>query len=115
MSETRVETWVGPAQRSNFGRTPGGVSASCLLQIQEYNLPAWKLMPGHFREIKPPVLGKPKIWVPIANCQTESALPSLVIVAAKSQTVNKVVNEFKDSSMHNRLDLKIAIEMDQIK
>ena len=62
-------------------------------------------MPGNLYDSKPPVLGKPKVWVPTANHPTEDALLMFAILGAKNLSVAAVFEEFEKSRTRNRLDL----------
>ena len=105
MRETTAEIWVGPAQGADFMGTQGGINATHLLLLRENSRPAWMLMPGNLYDSKPPVLGKPKVWVPTANHPTEDALLMFAILGAKNLYVKAVFEEFEKSRTRNRLDL----------
>lgn len=105
MRETTAEIWIGTAQGSDFMGTQGGINATHLLLLRENSRPAWMLMPGNLYDSKPPVLGKPKVWVPTANHPTEDALLMFAILGAKNLSVKAVFEEFEKSRTQNRLDL----------
>ena len=105
MRETTAEIWIGPAQGSDFMGTQGGINATHLLLLRENSRPAWMLMPGNLYDSKPPVLGKPKVWVPTANHPTEDALLMFAVLGAKNLAVKAVFEEFEKSRTRNRLDL----------
>ena len=105
MRETTAEIWIGPAQGSEFMGTQGGINATHLLLLRENSRPAWMMMPGNLYDSEPPVLGKPKVWVPTANHPTEDALLLFAILGAKNRAVKAVFNEFEKSRSRNRLDL----------
>ena len=105
MKETTAEIWIGHAQGSEFMGTQGGINATHLLLLRENSRPSWMLMPGNLHDSKPPVLGKPKVWVPTANHPTEDALLMFAILGAKNRSVKAVFEEFEKSRSRNRLDL----------
>ena len=105
MRETTAEIWIGPAQSSEFMGTQGGINATHLLLLRENSRPAWMLMPGNLYDSKPPVLSKPKVWVPTGNHPTEDALLMFAILGAKNHSVKAVFEEFEKSCTRNRLDL----------
>ena len=107
MRETTAEIWIGRAQGSEFMGTQGGINATHLLLLRENSRPAWMLMPGNLYDSKPPVLGKPKVWVPTANHPTEDALLMFAILGAKNHSVKAVFEEFEKSHTRNRLDLDV--------
>ena len=90
MRETTAEIWIGPAQSSEFMGTQGGINATYLLLLRENSRPAWMLMPGNLYDSKPPVLSKPKVWVPTGNHPTEDALLMFAILGAKNHSVKAV-------------------------
>jgi len=105
MRETTAEIWIGRAQGSEFMGTQGGINATHLLLLRENSRPAWMLMPGNLYDSKPPLLGKPKVWVPTANHPTVDALLMFAILGAKNHSVKAVFEEFEKSHTRNRLDL----------
>jgi hypothetical protein len=62
-------------------------------------------MPGNLYDSEPPVLGKPKVWIPTANHPTEDALLLFAILGAKNRDVKAVFDEFEKTRKRNRLDL----------
>lgn len=105
MRETTAEIWIGPSQGSDFMGTQGGINATHLLLLRENSRPAWMLMPGNLYDSKPPVLSKPKVWVPTASHPVEDALLMFAILAAKNRSVKAVFDEFEKSRTRSRLDL----------
>lgn len=85
--------------------TQGGINATHLLLLRENSRPAWMLMPGNLYDSEPPVLGKPKVWVPTASHPVEDALLMFAILGAKDRSVKAVFDEFEKSRTRNRLDL----------
>jgi hypothetical protein len=105
MRETTAEIWIGPAQGSDFMGTQGGINATHLLLLRENSRPAWMLMPGNLYDSIPPLLGKPKVWVPTANHPAEDALLMFAILGAKNRSVKTAFEQFGNSRARNRLDL----------
>jgi hypothetical protein len=105
MKETTAEIWIGHAQGSEFMGTKGGINATHLMLLRENSRPSWMLLPGNLYDSKPPVLGKPKVWVPTANHTTEDALLMFAILGEKNRSVKAVFEEFEKSRTRNRLDL----------
>ena len=105
MRETTAEIWIGPAQGSSWMGTQGGLNATHLLLLRENSQPAWMLMPGNLYDTKPPVLGKPKVWIPTHSHPMEDALLLFSVMGAKTPEVCAVFGEFNKSRGRTRLDL----------
>jgi hypothetical protein len=105
MRETTAEIWIGPAQGSSWSGTRGGLNATHLLLLRENSRPAWMLMPGSFHRAKPPVRGKPKVWIPTSSHPLEDALLLFSVLGARIPEVCAVLREFEKSRSHMRLDL----------
>lgn len=105
MRETTAEIWIGPAQGSDWMGTQGGINATNLLLLRENSRPAWMLMPGNFYDSKPPVLGRPKVWVPSFGHPVEDALLLFAVMGARIPEVKAVLAEFDKSKSRNRLDV----------
>jgi hypothetical protein len=105
MRETTAEIWIGQSQGSEFIGTKGGINATHLLLLRENSRPAWMMMAGNLHDRKPPVLGRPKVWVPTSNHPTEDALLLFAILGAKDRGITEVFNRFEKSRTRNHLDL----------
>lgn len=106
MKETTAEIWIGHSQGSSFMGTQGGINATHLLLLRENSRPAWMLMPGNLYDAKPPVLGRPKVWIPTNTHPLEDALLLFAVLGAKIPEVCAVLGEFGKSRSRARLDLE---------
>jgi len=105
MRETTAEIWIGPAQGSDWMGTQGGLNATHLLLLRENSRPSWMLMPGNLYDVKPPALGRPKVWVPSYPHPLEDALLLFAVMGAKLSEVKAVLREFDKSPNRSRLDI----------
>lgn len=62
-------------------------------------------MPGNFYDVNPPVLGRPKVWVPSFSHPLEDALLLFAVLGAKVSEVRAVLGEFEKSRNRSRLDI----------
>ena len=105
MRETTAEIWIGPEQGSTWMGTQGGLNATHLMLLRENSRPAWMLMPGNLYDSPPPILGKPKVWVPSFNHPLEDALVLFAVMGAKIPEVRAVLSEFEKSRNRSKLDV----------
>lgn len=105
MGETTAEIWIGPAQGSMWMGTQWGLNATHLMLLRENSRPSWMLMPGNLYDSPPPILGKPKVWVPTFNHPIEDALVLFAVMGAKVPEVRAVLGEFEKSKNKSRLDV----------
>jgi hypothetical protein len=105
MRETTAEIWIGPAQGSDFMGTQGGLNATHLMLLRENSRPAWMLLPGNLYDSKPPVIGKPKVWVPTAAHPVEDAMVMFAVLGAKNREVRSALDAIDKSRSRSRMDL----------
>ena len=105
MRETTAEIWIGPAQGSDFMGTQGGINPTHLMLLRENSRPAWMLMPGNLYDSEPPVLSKPKVWVPTAAHPIEDALVMFGVLGAKNRDIRTALDAVNTSRSRNRFDL----------
>lgn len=85
--------------------TQAGLNATHLLLLRENSRPAWMLMPGNLYDANPPVLGRPKVWVPSYAHPLEDALLLFAVMGARVPEVRAVLSEFDKSRNRSRLDV----------
>lgn len=105
MTETTAEIWIRKSASPPGWGLESGENPSYLLLLGENHRSFWMLMSFDLHISKPPVVSRPKRWVPSFKHPIEDAMLLFAVMGAKVPEVRTALGEVDKSRNRNYLDV----------